>query len=303
MNKRKITGLIALGAAASVALAGCAGSEGEPTGDAGGTDGGTITMGFLPSWTDGLSTAYLLADQLEKLGYDVEMEELTDAGPLYTALANGDIDMYPSAWSEVTHAAYMEKFGDDIEDLGTYYDGAVLTLAVPDYMTDITSIEDLVGQADRFDGQIIGIEPGAGLTAQTQDVMMPEYGLDTEFELTTSSTSAMLATLETAVAAEDDIVVTLWRPFWANDAFPLKDLEDPKGAMGEPEGLHFLGKLGFAEEFSEAAALIGDVTLTDEQYGALESLVTGDEYPDDPAAAVDAWIDEYGDQVDWLITE
>ncbi|WP_317451867.1 hypothetical protein [Microbacterium sp. NIBRBAC000506063] len=29
----------------------------------------------------------------------------------------------------------------------------------------------------------------------------------------------------------------------------LKDLEDPQGAMGDPESLHFLGKQGFAAEF------------------------------------------------------
>ncbi|MFD5214004.1 glycine betaine ABC transporter substrate-binding protein [Microbacterium sp. NPDC058345] len=301
MKKRHLTSIIALGAAASLALTGCAGGDAGAGGN-GGDDKGTITMGFLPAWTDGLSTAYLLADQLEKLGYTVEMEEVVDAGPLYTALAQGDIDMYPSAWSEVTHASYMEEYGDDIEDLGTYYEGAVLTLAVPEYLDEINSIDDLKGNADMFGGKIIGIEPGAGLTKQTQETAMPEYGLD-DYELVTSSTGGMLAELDTAVAAEEPIVVTLWRPFWANDAWPLKDLEDPKGAMGESEALHFLGKSGFAEEFPEAAELIEKITLNDEQYGALESLVTSDEYEDKSAEAVDKWLDENADQLDWVVTE
>ncbi|WP_309127282.1 glycine betaine ABC transporter substrate-binding protein [Microbacterium sp.] len=301
MKKRHLTSIIALGAAASLALTGCAGGDAGNGGN-GGDDKGTITMGFLPAWTDGLSTAYLLADQLEKLGYTVEMEEVVDAGPLYTALAQGDIDMYPSAWSEVTHASYMEEYGDDIEDLGTYYEGAVLTLAVPEYLDEINSIEDLKGNADMFGGKIIGIEPGAGLTKQTQETAMPEYGLD-DYELVTSSTGGMLAELDTAVAAEEPIVVTLWRPFWANDAWPLKDLEDPKGAMGESEALHFLGKSGFAEEFPEAAELIEKIKLNDEQYGALESLVTSDEYEDKSAEAVDKWLDENADQLDWVVSE
>ncbi|UNK70762.1 glycine betaine ABC transporter substrate-binding protein [Microbacterium sp. H1-D42] len=305
MNKRHLTGIVALGAAASLILTGCAsGDSGDgDAGAPGGDEKGTITMGFLPAWTDGLSTAYLLADQLEKLGYDIEMEDVVDAGPLYTALAQGDIDMYPSAWSEVTHASYMEEYGDKIEDLGTYYDGAVLTMAVPEYMTDINSIDDLKANADLFDGKIIGIEPGAGLTKAVQEKAIPEYGLDKDYELVTSSTGGMLATLDTAVAKEDPIVVTLWRPFWANDAWPMKDLKDPKGAMGETEGLHFLGKLGFAEEFPEAADFIEKVKLTDEQYGALESLVTSDEYKDKSEEAVDKWIEENGDQIDWLVTE
>jgi len=303
MNKRHLTGIVALGAAASLVLTGCASGDSGDAGAPAGDDKGTITMGFLPAWTDGLSTAYLLADQLEKLGYDIEMEDVVDAGPLYAALSSGDVDMYPSAWSEVTHASYMEEFGDSIEDLGTYYDGAKLTIAVPEYMDDINSIADLKGNGDLFGGKIIGIEPGAGLTGVTQDSMIPGYGLEDEYELVTSSTAGMLTSLDTAVAAEDPIVVTLWRPFWAYNSWDMKDLEDPEGAMGDTEGLHFLGKEGFAEEFPEAADFIGSVKLTDEQYGALEGLVTSDEYKDKSEEAVDKWIEEYGSDVDWLITE
>lgn len=305
MNKRRFTGILALGAAASLALAGCAGGNGDSTdagGDGGSEDKGTITLGFLPSWTDGLSTAYLLEDQLEKLGYTVEMQTLTEAGPLYTGLAQGDVDVYPSAWPELTHASYMEEYGDDIEDLGAYYDNAKLTIAVPSYM-DIDSIEDLKGAGDRFDGKIIGIEPGAGLTKQTQESMIPEYGLDGEYELVTSSTAAMLTELESAISAEEDIVVTLWRPFWANDAFDVKDLEDPKGAMGEAEALHFLGTAGFAEEFPEAAELIEKIKLDDAQYGALEDLVVNEYGEGQEADAVDAWLEEYGADFDWVVTE
>lgn len=295
-KKRTIAGVIALGAAASLALAGCS-SDG---GSADGGDKGTVKLGYLPAWTDGLSTAYLLEDQLGKMGYTVEMDELTEAGVLYAGLAGGDFDIYPSAWPEVTHASYMEQYSNDIEDLGAYYDGAVLTMAVPDYV-DIDSIEDLAGDAKRFDGQIIGIEPGAGLTKQTQEVAMPEYGLDSDYELVTSSTATMLATLQDKIKSQEDVVVTLWRPFWANDAFPLKDLADPKGAMGDPESLHFLAKQGFAEDMPEVAEYIAKIKLDDEAYGALESLVTGDEYKNDPQGAVDAWLEEYGDAYPGLI--
>ncbi|MGO2141677.1 MAG: glycine betaine ABC transporter substrate-binding protein [Leucobacter sp.] len=302
MKKRHLTTAIALAAAGSLALAGCTNGATDDGGGSGSGEGGdTITLSFLPGWTDGLSTAYLLEDQLGKLGYTVEMEELTDAAVIYAGLANGDFDMYPSAWSEATHAQYMEQFGEKIEDLGSYYEGASLTIAVPDYMDDINSIEDLKGKADRFGGEIIGIEPGAGLTKQTQDVMLPEYGLDSEYELVTSSTGAMLATLQSKIDAKEDVVVTLWRPFWANAAFPVKDLKDPKGAMGGTEALHFLGKLGFAEEFPEAADYIKGIKLDDDAYGALESLITGDEYKDDPKGAVQAWLKDNADAYPGLI--
>src|SRR5690606_38350530 len=151
---------------------------------------------------------------LGKMGYGVELEELTEASVIYTALAGGDIDVYTSAAPEKTHASYMEKYGEQIEDLGTYFDNGVLTIAVPEYMDDVNSIEDLKGQADRFGGEIIGIEPSAGLTEQTQNVMMPEYDLEAEYELVTSSTATMLAELKSKIDNEEDVVVTLWKPFW-----------------------------------------------------------------------------------------
>ncbi|MFS0911190.1 glycine betaine ABC transporter substrate-binding protein [Microbacterium sp. 179-I 3D2 NHS] len=305
MRKRTITTLAAIGAAGVLALSGCASDGAGGTIELGGGSGGggggggakgTITLGFLPSWTDGLSTAYLLQDQLQKIGYDVEMKTLTEAGPLYTGLAQGDVDVFPSAWPEVTHAEYMETYGESIDDLGTYYDNARLTIAVPEY-SELETIDDL---ADADLGRIYGIEPGAGLTAQTQK-MLPEYGLDGEYELVTSSTAAMLTELKSATEKQEDIVVTLWRPFWANDAFPVKDLEDPKGAMGEAEGLHFLGTKGFADEFPEAADLISQIVLDDEQYGSLEDLVVNEYGEGQEADAVDAWLEEHGSDFDWVV--
>jgi len=298
MTKRNLTGVLALGAAATLVLTGC-GANDDGSDAAGGGSGescDTITLGFLPSWTDGLSTAYLLENRLEALGYDVEMETLTEAGPLYTGLAQGDVDIYPSAWPELTHASYMEQYGDSIEDLGAYYDNAKLTIAVPSYV-DIDSIEDLAGNADRFGGRIVGIEPGAGLTAQTQDSMIPAYGLEDEYELITSSTVAMTTELSNAIAAQEDIVVTSWRPFWANDAYDLKDLEDPKGAMGEPESLHFLGTEGFSERCAEAADLIGGIRLDDAEYGTLEDLVVNEFGEGREAEAIEAWLEQYPDVV------
>lgn len=302
MNKRHLSGIIALGAAAAIALTGCSSSGSGGSGDGDGGEKGEITLGYLPSWTDGLSTAYLLENQLEELGYDVKMEELTEAAVLYTGVASGDIDIYPSAWPEKTHAQYMEKYGDDIEDLGAYYDNAVLTIAVPDYV-DIDSIEDLKGNADRFDGKIVGIEPSAGLTEQTEKTMMPEYGLDSEYKLVTSSTATMLATLKDSIKNEEDIVVTLWRPFWANDAFPLKDLKDPKGAMGEPEKLHFLGTKGFSEKYPDAAELIKGIKLDDAQYGSLEDLVVNEFGEGKEPEAIEKWISENPDAYETLISE
>jgi glycine betaine/proline transport system substrate-binding protein len=273
-------------------------SSGGDSGEGGG-EGGTVTLGIIPSWTDGLSTAYLWKNVLEQEGYTVEIEEIAEAAPLYTGVANGDIDVYPSAWPQVTHASYMDEYGDDLEDLGAYYEGAKLTFAVPEY-TDLTSIEDLKGNADMFDGKITGIEPGAGLTKVTKEEVIPTYGLDEEYELVESSTTAMLAELQKAVDNEEDIVVTLWRPFWANSEFPVKDLEDPEGALGEPETLNAIATAGFSDEFPEVAEMMANFKLDDDQYGSLEDLVVNEYGQGKEAEAVEAWLEENPDFIEGL---
>ncbi len=293
-------GVLALGLTAA-----CGSDDGgsdEAGGDDGGNGGGggTVTLGIIPSWTDGLSIGYLWESVLEEEGYDVEIEEISDAGVLYTGVAQGDIDVYPSAWPEVTHASYMEEYGDQLEDLGAYYEGAKLTFAVPEY-TDVDSIADLPDNVDTFNGEIIGIEQGAGLTETTRESVIPTYGLDEAgYDFKPSSTQGMLTELEKAVEAEEDIVVTLWRPFWANSEYPVKDLEDPEGALGEAETLNAIATAGFSDEMPDVAEMMGNLKLSDELYGDLEGTVTSDEYEGDPAGAVDAFLEENPDFIDDL---
>lgn len=299
-----------IGAAAAMmallaGLAACGSDDSGDNGSNGDANGGdkSISLGIIPSWTDGLATAYLWKEVLTREGYEVEVEDIPDAAPLYTALSKGDVDVYPSAWSEVTHADYMEQYGDDLEDLGAYYEGAVLTLAVPEY-SKINSIEDLPDFVDELDGKIIGIEPGAGLTRTTKESAIPTYGLDKAgFELVTSSTTAMLSELKKAIRNEDEIVVTLWRPFWANAEFNVKDLEDPEGAMGESEALHAIATKGFGDEHPEVAEMFGNFTLDDAAYGSLEKSVT-DAFDADGVEgveeAINTWLDDNPDFIDGL---
>jgi glycine betaine/proline transport system substrate-binding protein len=294
--RKHATRLTAGLAAVALTATACGGDEGTEETTAAGNGSGSescdsVTLGFIPSWTDGLSMAYLWQDVLEDRGYEVEFQEISEAAPLYTGLAERDVDVYPSAWSEVTHASYMEEYGEQLEDLGAWYEGAVLTFTVPEY-TEIDSIEDLAGNVDQFGGRIVGIEPGAGLTEITKESVMPAYGLTDSYDLVESSTTAMLAELQSAIDGQEDIVVTLWHPFWAYSEFPLKDLEDPEGALGEPEALHTLAREGFSEDCAEVAELMGQLELTDEQYATLENTVVNEYGEGKYAEGVAAWLEE-----------
>jgi glycine betaine/proline transport system substrate-binding protein len=286
--KRHTTVLTRVGAvltALALVATGCSDSD---------DDDKTITMGVIPGWTDETGTTALLQTILEDNGYEVEIKEISDNAPMYTALSNGDVDILSSSWKDKTHASYWERFGEDLEDIGVYYEGATSFLAVPTY-SDVNSIEELPSEASEFGEQVVGIEPGAGLTELTKDSVFPTYGLDSDFKLLTSSTAAMLTELQKATDAEEEIVVTMWKPFWANAAFPIRPLEDPEGAYGEPEDLHVIARDGFSDDFSEVADMLENFKLDDEQYNSLENLVANEYGQGEEQKAAEAWLKENPD--------
>ncbi|MGO1538942.1 MAG: glycine betaine ABC transporter substrate-binding protein [Leucobacter sp.] len=239
--------------------------------------------------------------QLGRLGYDAELETLTEAALLYTSVAQGDIDIFSSAWPVRTQSDYWDEYSENLEVLNSFYDNGTITLAVPDYV-DIQTIPELAENPEMFDGKITGIEPGAGQMQHIDQVTMPEYGMHEDFELTSSSFAAMLATLQEAVENEENIVVSNSRPHWSNAAFNLRDLEDPDGIMGEPEPLQMLATAGFSEDYPEIAEYMAGIHLEDDAYTALENLVMN-EYVDEEEQAVQEWLGEYPDAYETLITD
>lgn len=265
-----------------------AGEATETTAGASG-DMGDINIGYI-AWDECISTTYLWKNILEGQGYSVTLTQL-DVAPTYAGLAAGDLDFFTDAWLPVTHADYWEQYGDQLEDLTIYNAGGTLELTVPAYMTDINSIEDLAGNADMFGGQIIGIEPGAGLTRITREEVMPGYGLD-DYTLVEGSTPAMLAELRRAIGDEEPLVVTLWSPHWIYAAEDLKKLEDPQGLFGGNEEMHVVARGDFSADYPDVAAWLGSFTLDDETLAGLALMVI-DEYGEgQEEAAIEAWLED-----------
>ncbi|WP_449621232.1 glycine betaine ABC transporter substrate-binding protein [Robertmurraya sp. Marseille-Q9965] len=103
-------------------------------------DGEKIKLAYV-AWDSEIASTNVVAKVLESIGYEVELLQL-DAGPMFAAIAEGDADGMVAAWLPGTHAAYMEEYGDKVEDLGPNLEGAAIGLVVPAYM-DVDSIEDL----------------------------------------------------------------------------------------------------------------------------------------------------------------
>ncbi|MBQ1098100.1 ABC transporter permease/substrate binding protein [Streptomyces sp. b94] len=231
--------------------------------------GKKVSLGYVP-WDEGVASTFLWKEILEQRGYEVEAKQF-DAGPLYTSLAQGDIDIVTNSWLPTTHEQYWKKYGDRLDDLGSWYDETSLELTVPAYMKDIDSLADLKGKAGLFGGKITGIESSAGEMALLKSKVLKAYGLEEEYKVVDSSTPAMLAELKRAMSKKEPVVVTLWSPHWAYNDLDLKKLKDPEGAWGAGDGVHTLSRKGFAGDDPTTAQWLKDFSLTEKQLTSLEA--------------------------------
>jgi glycine betaine/proline transport system substrate-binding protein len=297
-RRRNLTAGIALAGVAALTLAGCAGGTDEPGGDAGGDAANApITIAVFNGWDEGIAASELWRAILEEHGYEVELE-YADVAAVYTGIANGDYDLGLDTWLPLTHAQYMDRFGDDLVDLGAWNDEAALTIAVNED-APIDSLTELAENADLFGNELVGIEAGSGLVTITQDEVIPGYGLE-DMQFTTSSTAAMLATLQSRTDAGENVAVTLWRPHWAYNAFPIKDLEDPDGLLGDAESIHSVASSTFEQTHPEVFEWISNFRMDNDTLYSLEAAMFSEYDGDDFGPVVAEWIAENQEWVDSL---
>jgi glycine betaine/proline transport system substrate-binding protein len=91
-------------------------------------------------------------------------------------------------------------------------------------------------------------------------------------------------------------VVTLWHPHWAYSAFPIKDLEDPEGAMGEAEEMHAIARAGFTEDCPTIAGWISNFEMDDASLASLEELVINEFETGQETEAVREWLSDEANQ-------
>ncbi|HWU11255.1 MAG TPA: ABC transporter permease/substrate binding protein [Streptomyces sp.] len=230
--------------------------------------GKTVNMGYFP-WDEAIASTYLWQNVLEDRGYRTTVKQL-DPGPLYTGLAQGQLDVQFDSWLPTTHKDYWDRYEENLTDLGSWYGPTSLELSVPSYVEGVDSLADLKGQGKKFNGKIIGIESSAGMMGTLNKKVLKEYGLDGEYEVVSSSTSSMLAELNRSIKKKEPVVVTLWSPHWAYGKHDLKKLKDPKGAWGKGEQIHTVAKKDFAEDFPELTGWLKDFELSEAQLASLE---------------------------------
>jgi glycine betaine/proline transport system substrate-binding protein len=280
-----------------IAAAGCADqTEDTPTNEttAGDTNeqAETVTIGYV-LWDGEIASTNVMQQVLEQAGYDVEITAV-DAGALYQGLADSQFDFTTSAWLPVTQANYWDKYGDQIDSVAVNLEGCKLGLAVPTYVT-IDSIEELNENKEQFSGEIIGIDPGAGIMQNTEEAI-EAYDLD--YELVASSSAGMTAELSSAVNDGDWIVVTLWSPHWAFGRFDLKYLEDPEGVYGQADHVETLARLGLEED---KPGLYGIISRFYWEQDDIQSIMMDIENGTSPEDAASKWIEANPETVnEWI---
>lgn len=244
------------------------------------------------AWEDAMAASSVMESLLTQSGYSVELVQL-DPAILFSSLATNQSDFSVSPWLPNTQGAYYERFEDQLEYIGAHATGAQNGLVVPEYM-DVDSIDDLTTEA----GQVItGIEPGAGIAVQT-NALIDAYPNLSDWEHQESSTGAMLTQLEQAIAREDEVIVTAWRPHWIFMEHDLKMLEDPENVYGEGEELATVTRLGFSEDYPEIVQFLEDFEWPIEEIEQVMLYISEGE-PADQAAK--RWMNDNPEQVDeWL---
>ncbi len=308
----------ALAAAAllAVILAGCSREDsGKATDSPQFADRADIEIRLVyPEWSSEIASAYLMQAVLEeRLGYSVRMIPV-EVEEMWRRVAEGEADVLTGAWLPTTHQEYYQKYSGQLEDLGANLAGARIGLVVPTVrpgrqtgdsgktgrdLVTISSIEQLAGHVEEFDGQIVGIESGAGVVARSREAL-EAYGLRSEYRIITTDEKRMLNRLRTAVQRGEWIVITGWRPHWVFELYNLRFLEDPKGVFGGDESIHTMVRPGLKQDIPDAYKVLTQISYRPEDLERLMRWIEADA-ADDPYAQAVRWIELHSDTVDsWV---
>ncbi|HEP1419270.1 TPA: ABC transporter permease/substrate binding protein [Streptococcus pyogenes] len=244
--------------------------------------GETVNIAYV-QWDSEVASTHVIAEVLKNEGYHVTLTPLDNA-VMWQTVANGNADFSTSAWLPVTHGQQYQKYKSKLDDLGPNLKGTKLGLAVPKYMTDVNSIEDLSKQADQ---KITGIEPGAGIMAAAKKTLKEYHNLSS-WQLVAASTGAMTTSLDQAIKKKDPIVVTAWSPHWMFAKYDLKYLKDPKETFGSTENINTIARKGLKKDLPNVYKIIDKFHWTQKD---MEAVMLDINKGMSPEAAAKKWVE------------
>ncbi|MFO8041778.1 MAG: glycine betaine ABC transporter substrate-binding protein [Alkalispirochaeta sp.] len=260
-----------------------------------------VTMTYV-NWEEGVAWTHFFATVLEdEMGYDVSITA-ADVGPAFSSVASGDQDFFMEAWLPGLHDTYVE--GVDLVEVSKIYEDGVTGLIVPTYMAEdgVTALSDLADPdvVEQLNGQITGIDAGAGMMIRTEEDLIPAYGLDEAgLELVPSSSPAMLAAMQSAIENEEYIVGMGWQPHSMFGRMDLTILEQDGEEIFPIDDIYIMGRPGVEEDLPEVVEFFENVMWNNDTIGSLMVHI-GDSDLDTMEAARE-WKNENTDiWADWI---
>jgi glycine betaine/proline transport system substrate-binding protein len=242
-------------------------------------------------WSSEVVSTNVIRVVLEDLGYEVKITPVS-AAAMWQSVGTGDADGLVAAWLDTTHAHYLAAVKNKVEDLGPNLQGTRIGLVVPDYVK-VNSIEELNANVDKFNGKIIGIDPGAGLMTKTEQVIK-DYGLK-GFKLVEGSGATMTAELSNAMKEKRWIVVTGWTPHWMFSRWKLKYLTDSKNVYGSGGYISTIVRKDLKKDLPEVYRVLDQFSWTPADMQTI--MVWNEEKGADPYLNAKRWVQQNTDKV------
>lgn len=255
-------------------------------------------------WTDVTSTTAVAEELLRALNYDPKVSVLSTP-VTFAALKNNDIDVFLGNWMP-TQEGDIRRYLDEgsVVQLGRNLEGALFTLAVPDYVYDagVRTFADLVKFGDHFKKLIYGIEPGNdGNRLILQMISEDAFGLK-DFRVVESSEQGMLVAVKDAVSRGDFIVFLGWAPHPMNLAIKMRYLQGGDQYFGPRMGasqVFTTARRDFASDCPNLARFFGNLVFSVPMENQIMGLILNEQQA--PKIAANRWLRDHHAKVRvWL---
>ncbi|MFW5936719.1 MAG: glycine betaine ABC transporter substrate-binding protein [Desulfosalsimonas sp.] len=246
-------------------------------------------------WSCATAASHVVKAVLEeKMGYDCQLTSV-DAAALWQATASGNVDGFVCAWLPSLHQHYYAKVEDNVIDLGPNLEGTKVGLVVPDYVS-VDSVAELDAHAEKFDGRITGIDPGAGIMSLTEEAM-ETYDI-TDMELVGGSGAIMTDVLGDKIKNKQWVVVTGWTPHWKFARWELKYLKDPENVYGGAEYIHTVVRTGLRKDKPDLYRFLDNFHWEARDLNQVMDMI---QKSDAPYKSALKWVQQHPDKVKrWL---
>lgn len=203
-------------------------------------------------WTESIAVNHVVRAVLEARGQPVEVVKVEDATAAFDAVAGGRADAFLNAWLPLTHAKHLARYGPELADYGTLYEGArigLVTLA----SAPVESLEEISRHREKLGRKIIGLDMDSGLLDATRRAI---EAYDLGLELVEGETQEIDAAIEAAHASGGMVLFPGWRPHRRFQRWALKFLADPKGVFSEAEDIRVVAARDLDDRLPEAGRLL-----------------------------------------------